>query len=90
MASKKHPVKEIDAAVRFAERCGWRLISAGHSAHCLGRLLCPYGSVNALCRCGDFCMISVWSTPRNGQNHANSLRRAVEKCILMESQNEDV
>lgn len=90
MARKKHPIKEIDAAVRYAEKCGWRLTSAGNSAHCWGRLFCPYGAVNASCRCGDFCIISVWSTPRNGQSHASSIRRAVEKCILMEGEDESI
>lgn len=90
MASKKHPNKEVDAAVRFAERCGWKLVSPGRSAHCWGRLLCPNGSVNISCRCGEFCMISVWSSPRNGLSHASSIQRAVAKCILTEGRDDDV
>lgn len=79
---KKHPSKEIETVIRFAEENGWRVIASGNSAHCWGRLFCPYGDRNQECRCGDFCTISVWSTPRSTENHAKQLRRAVEKCIL--------
>jgi hypothetical protein len=32
------------------------------------------------CRCGEFCITSIWSTPKSPFNHARSLRRVVDKC----------
>lgn len=60
----KHPRKEIEAAVRYAESQGWR--------------------GNRFCRCGEFCITSIWSTPKNSVSHARALRRVVENCSLRE------
>lgn len=73
MDRPKHPKKEIEQAVRYAEEHGWRYISAGGSAHCWGRLYCPE-------RSRDGCMMSIWSTPRSPANHAEQILRAVKKC----------
>ena len=32
------------------------------------------------CRCGEFCITSIWSTPKNSGNHARALRRVVDHC----------
>lgn len=85
---KKHPSKDIETAICLAEKNGWRVVPAGRSAHCWGRLLCPFGDKNEKCRCGEFCSVSIWSTPRNNVNHAKQLRKAVEKCILEEKNHE--
>jgi hypothetical protein len=71
MARSRHPSKEIEAAVAYAEKQGWRW-RKGHG-HCWGRLLCPRND-------RDGCQLSIWSTPRNPQNHANAIKRAVERC----------
>lgn len=76
MARARHPSKEIEAALRFAERRGWHIEVGG--SHAWGRMLCPAN--DPACRCGEFCITSIWSTPRNTSNHANQLRRIVEKC----------
>lgn len=76
MARPKHPKKEIEKALRFAEQHGWRLLVGG--AHAWGKLYCPYNDSD--CRCGEFCITCVWSTPRNTANHAKALRKVVEKC----------
>jgi len=44
MVRPKHPNKEIEQAIRYAELKGWRYQSLGHSAHAWGRLLCPLAS----------------------------------------------
>ncbi len=36
---KRHPNKEIEAALRYAESYGWRVIASGH--HAWGKLYCP-------------------------------------------------
>jgi hypothetical protein len=39
---------------------------------------CP--SNLADCRCGEFCITSIWSTPKNPGNHARALLRVVNNC----------
>jgi hypothetical protein len=82
MPRKKHKTKEIEATLRLAEANGWKVEQAGKSAHCWARLYCPYEGLNEKCRCGNFCIVSVWGTPRNPLAHAENIRRAVENCIL--------
>ena len=76
MARNRHPKQEVEDALRFAESCGWRVEAGG--SHAWGKMYCPYDS--ELCRCGVFCITSVWSTPKNAGNHARQLLRAVENC----------
>ena len=68
MGKGRHPSKEIDAAVQAA---GWTVeMSNGHA---WGHLLCPTHS-------REGCIIPVWSTPKNPENHARGLRRAIARC----------
>lgn len=76
MARARHPKKEIEAAIRYAEANGWRVAVGG--SHAWGKLYCPYN--DAECRCGEFCITSIWSTPRNPGNYARKLRRVVDNC----------
>jgi hypothetical protein len=69
----KHPNKEIEAAILYAEKNGWVYKDTGKSAHAWGRLLCPLHA-----REGH--QMSIWSTPRNANNHAQQLKRQVNKC----------
>ena len=69
----KHPNKEIEAAILYAESKGWRYKESGKSAHAWGRLLCPLHA-----REGH--QMSIWSTPRNAYNHAEQIRRLVDRC----------
>jgi hypothetical protein len=71
-----HPDKDIDAAVRYAEANGWKLMAGG--AHAWGKLYCPYN--DKTCRGGQFCKAGVWSTPKDAGNHAKQLRRVVDNC----------
>ena len=72
----KHPTKEIEAALRFAESEKWRVDVGG--SHAWGKMFCPFNQET--CRCGEFCITSIWSTPRDAENHARVLKRVVEKC----------
>ena len=74
MARPSHANKEIDAALDFAVSKGWTIVKAGPHAHAWGRMLCPNHS-------REGCQVSIWSTPRNPQNHAKGLRRAVDRCV---------
>jgi hypothetical protein len=71
MATPRHPKKEIAAAVKYAIDRGWTLELSG--GHAWGILWCPFED-----RSG--CRISVWSTPKNPQNHARKIRRDVDSC----------
>ncbi|REK21671.1 MAG: hypothetical protein DWQ45_16860 [Planctomycetota bacterium] len=71
MHRPRHPNKHIEAAVRYAEAQGWRVVSS--NGHAWARLFCPHQS-------HEGCKISVWSTPRNPENHARHIRREVDVC----------
>ncbi|MGB7933154.1 MAG: hypothetical protein WCH04_13180 [Gammaproteobacteria bacterium] len=74
---KKHPDKEIEDTVCYAETQGWQVIKC--SGHAWGLLRCPYHDQE--CRCGQFCQMSVWSTPKDPGRHARQLRRKIDGCI---------
>lgn len=76
---EKHPNKHINDAVKYAVENGWEVVEAGSSSHAWARLKCPYNDPE--CRCGKFCLKSVWSTPKNPQDHAKQIRRIVDRCI---------
>src|SRR6266404_7611438 len=65
-----HPNKHIREALKYAEEHGWRIIMSKGHAFC--RILCGYGH-------GD-CQKSVWSTPRNPEQHARDIRKKVDSC----------
>ncbi len=69
----KHPNKEIEAAILYAEKNGWIYKDSGKSAHAWGRLLCPLHT-----REGH--QMSVWSTPRNPYNHSRQIEKLVDQC----------
>jgi hypothetical protein len=71
MARTRHPNKEIEQAVSYAEAHGWAFVRQG--AHAWGILHCPE-------RGRDGHRFSVWSTPRFPEAHARDLRRAVDRC----------
>lgn len=84
MPRKRHSKKDIEEALVYAESHGWRIEPA--TGHAWGRLYCPYNSAD--CRCGEYCVISIWSTPRSASNHARQIRRVIDRC-LMRANDED-
>jgi hypothetical protein len=80
MARPRHPNKEIEAAVRFADTQGWRWVKG--MGHCWGRHLCEHSD-------RDGCILSVWSTPKSAENHAAALRRTVNRCPHKTEENAD-
>ena len=76
MARPTHPKKEVESALRHAEHHGWRIRTG--SGHAWGRIYCPYNDRD--CRRGEFCIASVWSTPRSATSHARLLRRVLDQC----------
>ena len=80
MRRAKHPKKEVEQALRHAEQRGWRVEPGG--SHAWGRMYCSQNVPE--CRCGEFCITSIWSTPKNAGNHARQLRRIVDNCVFRE------
>ncbi|ASK33627.1 hypothetical protein CEK62_04100 [Alcanivorax sp. N3-2A] len=78
MARGKHPKAVIEQAIQHAESEGWTVRKPGKSAHAWGILECPNNDPE--CRCGKFCRNGVWSTPRNPDAHASSIRKWVNRC----------
>lgn len=76
MARTVHPKKEVEEALRYAQEHGWRIEVGG--SHAWGKMYCPYNDAD--CRCGEFCITSIWSTPKSGGNHAKALKRVVDNC----------
>ena len=72
MSRMKHPKREIEEALVYAEAVGWTVTTTKYG-HRWGVIRCAESS-----RSG--CQYSVWSTPRNPQNHARHLLRMVRKC----------
>lgn len=77
MVRRCHPDKDIEAALCHAEQHGWQVVPGG--SHAWGRMYCPDNDAD--CRCGEFCIVSIWSTPKNATNHARALVRVVDRCI---------
>lgn len=67
----RHPNKEIEAAVRHAEKHGWIWQLA--PGHAWGRLQCPSGR-------RDGCRVWVYSTPSFPEGHAKDIRKEVDRC----------
>lgn len=74
----RHPNKEIEKALAFAETQGWRVVPL--KGHAWGKIQCPWNEKD--CRCGTFCQVSVWSTPRVPEDMASKIHRAVEGCSI--------
>lgn len=70
----KHPSKEIEQAIIYAEKIGWSYYVAGKSAHAWGKIYCPL-------KAREGCKMSIFSTPRNAWVHAKQIRRRVDKCL---------
>lgn len=75
----RHPNKEIEAALSYAE-APWM---AGDTAprSCLGKDCLPLNDQD--CRCGAFCQESVWSTRRVPEHVARHIRRALDGCARL-------
>lgn len=72
--SERHPAKEVEDAIRYAEERGWVVVRAFGHTHLWGRLYCCGRSGVGLCQIG------VWSTPRNPHGHAKRIRQVVDAC----------
>lgn len=77
MKRVKHPKSEIEEVLKYAEQRKWSIEVGG--SHVLGKLYCPFN--DKTCRDGIFCIMSIWSTPKNPSNHAKQIRQKIDTCI---------
>ena len=82
MTRKRHPERVIEDALRYAESRGWRVEPSRSHAHSWGKMYCPH--MGPGWRCGEFCITSIWSTPRSSVNHARQILRVVDGCDAAE------
>lgn len=78
MSRPRHPNKEVEDAVEYAESEGWRFRKMGH----WGRMFCAHAD-------RDGCQFGVHGTPKNGGAHARQIRRAVDRCPHMSEETDD-
>ena len=71
---KNHPNKHIQAASAYAISQGW--LFRASNGHAFGRLQC------ALPQHREH-MMSIWSTPKNPEQHAKQIRRKVDECLAL-------
>ena len=69
VARARHPNKEVEEAVEYAESLGWTCRKLGH----WGRLFCPHAD-------RDGCQVGVNGTPKNAGAHARQIARAIDRC----------
>ena len=67
VSGARHPKKEVRRALDEATARGWQIETR-------------HGHAWGIARCGQGSKISIFSTPRNAENHANRIRRALERC----------
>jgi len=73
MARSKHPKKEIESALNYAESQGWRIEKSSGQAHCWGTIYCTLEQ-------REGCKMSVASTPRSPQNHGKQIIKKIDNC----------
>lgn len=88
MPRNKHPIKEIEEALQYAEGKNWRIENS--KGHPFGQMYCPYKDSGETCESnGKWCRVGVWSTPRNTAGHAKSIKKIVDRCIKKQEENKN-
>ena len=77
MPRRRHPKKEVEEALRYAEEAGWT-VEPTVPGHRWG-----------VARCGLGCSLSIWSTPSSAGDHGKDIRRAVRRCPHRRKEAED-
>jgi hypothetical protein len=86
LSRRRHPDKEVEAVLAELEEFGWTVVVRG-SGHAWALLRCPYNSEE--CRCGEFCQMSVNSTPQNAGSHALKLKNRALSCVFLREKDAD-
>jgi hypothetical protein len=73
---QRHPHKETEAVLRYAESLGWTVVVGG--SHAWGFLMCPSKRRGA-------CNFQIPCTPHNPEGAAGRLKRKVNNCRCAET-----
>ena len=76
MSRPRHPDKDIERAVQYAESLDWS-VRMSKKGHAWGYLYCPQST-------REGCKVGVYSTPRNPGNHARQILREIDLCPHVE------
>lgn len=88
MTRERHPKKEVEEVLRELEALGWTVVKRNGKGHAWGLLRCPANRED--CRCGQYCQMTINSTPQNPGSHAAKLRDKALGCIaIVETGKED-
>lgn len=87
MPRSRHPKKEVERVLRELEQLGWAIVERPGKGHAWGLLRCPKPSDD--CRCGQYCQMTISSTPQNPGNHAAKLRQKALGCTEIEKEDGD-
>lgn len=71
----RHPKKQVEDALVYAEGKGWTVNKRDGRGHAWG-----------VAHCGGDCTVWIWSTPANPDNHARQIRRAIDSCSHQEAE----
>ncbi len=69
MAKWPHPKSQIREVLNAADAAGFKITVTRGRGHSWGRIDCP--------SCGQ--RLSVWSTPKNADNHGKQIRRFIQR-----------
>jgi hypothetical protein len=81
VSRKRHPKKDVEKVLSHLESIGWVVEVRHSSGHAWGLLRCPNNDHD--CRCGEFCQMSISSTPQNPASHAAKLENKALSCIYL-------
>jgi hypothetical protein len=80
VARGRHPKKEVEKVLVELEALGWTVVRRTGKGHAWGLLRCPQPTEE--CRCGQYCQMTVNSTPQNAASHAAKLRSNALACTI--------
>ena len=78
---ERHQKKEVEAVLQVLESLGWKILTRNGKGHAWGLLRCPFN--DTACRCGEFCQMTINSTPQNPASHAAKLLNKASGCIRL-------
>jgi hypothetical protein len=87
VAQGRHPKKEVEKVLQELEALGWTVVKRDGKGHAWGLLRCPRPTEE--CRCGQYCQMTINSTPQNAANHAAKLRSKALACTNPLEKEED-
>lgn len=87
LGRRRHSKKEVEQVLQELEEFGWVVEVRNSKGHAWGLLRCP--SNDKECRCGEYCQMSISSTPQNPSRHAAKLKDKALSCVKLVKESKD-